>query len=168
MAATVVAGNRLARRWARIAEAPPDAASIPCKKICHCEASAHTGCGNPWYPRTAPLVLSPAGHFLPTAAENTQRTPPKPTVLESFARLECRLCGKFSAKRTKCPGLTPCFRIVFAPTAAGLAQQGWLLRLPLSGRRGRRPLHEFREHAPIGAAYIGPPMVPLAKTLSLR
>ena len=52
---------------------------------------------------------------------------------------------------------------------AGLAQQEWLLRLPLSGRRGRRPLHEFREHAPIGAdAYIGPPMAPLAKTLSLR
>ena len=114
-----MAGNRLVRRWARIAEAPPDAASTPCKKICHCEASTHTGCGNPWYPRTAPLVLSPAGHFLPTAAESTQRTPPKPMVLESFARLECRLCGKFSATRTKCPGLTPCFRIVFASTAAG-------------------------------------------------
>ena len=155
MAATVVAGNRLVRRWARIAEAPPVAEEArlfrgsapigghgsgresvgvtvgknsrsaarcrkhPLQKICHCEASAHTGCGNPWYPRTAPLVLSPAGHFLPTAAENTQRTPPKPMVLESFARLECRLCGKFSATRTKCPGLTPCFRIVFAPTAAG-------------------------------------------------
>ena len=30
-----------------------------------------------------------AGHFLPTAAENAQRTPSKPMVLKSFARLGC-------------------------------------------------------------------------------
>ena len=69
--------------------------------------------------RTAPLVLPTAGHFLPTAAESTQRTPSKPMVLESFARLGCRLCGKSSATRTKRSGLTLCFRIVSALPSAG-------------------------------------------------
>ena len=35
-------------------------------------------------PPPHPLAMPPAGHFLPPAAESTQRTPPKPMVLESF------------------------------------------------------------------------------------
>ena len=70
-------------------------------------------------PRTAPLVMPTAGYFLPTAAESTQRTPPKPIVLESFARLGCSPCGNPSATRTECPATPPCFRIVSASTAAG-------------------------------------------------
>ena len=60
-----------------------------------------------------------AGYFLPTAAESTQRTPSKLMVLNSFARLGCRLYGKSSATRTGCAGSTPCFRMASASTSAG-------------------------------------------------
>ena len=66
-----------------------------------------------------PLLLPPAGHFLPTATESTQRTPPKPMVLESFARLGCIPCGKPPTTRTERAGLPPCFRVVSAPPSAG-------------------------------------------------
>ena len=66
-----------------------------------------------------PLLLPPAGHFLPTAAESTQITPPKPMVLESFARLGCIPCGKPPTTRTERAGLPPCFRVVSAPPSAG-------------------------------------------------
>ena len=94
--------------------AVPDLHRTSCKR-CHCEAGAHTGCGNP-HP---PVIAPPAGHFLPTAAESTQRTPPKPIVLESFARLGYIPCEKPPTTRTECAGLPPCFRVVSAPPSAG-------------------------------------------------
>ena len=70
-------------------------------------------------PYTALLDMPTTGYFLPTAAESTQRTPPKPMVLESFARLGCCPYGNPSATRTECPATPPCFRIVSAPISAG-------------------------------------------------
>ena len=89
LAAATVAGNRLARRWAGASgrgqnwgRPPEGGAEI---------LSAATGTSAIPLHRT--LVLPTAGHFLPTAAESAQRTPSKPMVLKSFARLGCRPRG---------------------------------------------------------------------------
>ena len=99
-----------------------------------------------------PLLLPPAGHFLPTAAESTQRTPPKPMVLESFARLGCIPCGKPPTTRTERAGLPPCFRVVSAPPSAGRSRGPALpwrggdtsLRLPCGAMWASRPTEFYR------------------------
>ena len=80
LAATTVAGNRLAQRWAReprpyapsrthctgrtessaptsnsVGAGVPDGPPHALLAMCHCEASAHTGCGNPSPVPSAPL-----------------------------------------------------------------------------------------------------------------
>ena len=131
-----------------------------------------------------PLLLPPAGHFLPTAAENTQRTPPKPMVLESFVRLGWIPCGKPPTTRTECAGLPPCFRVVSAPPAAGRSRGPALpwrggdtpcvYRAAQCGHRALRnsidkrcvgggvpdaPLSRTPCHAPVRRdAYIAPPI----------
>ena len=73
--------------------------------------------------------MCPAAHCTPCHASdgvlsaNSGRKYPKNAVktkvLKSFARLECRLCGKPPATRTKYSSITPSFRIVSAPPSAG-------------------------------------------------
>ena len=82
--------------------------------------------------------MSPTGFFLPTAAESTQRTPSKPMVLKSFARLGYRPYGKPSTTRTGCVRLSPCLRIVSASTAADR------LRGPALARRGGEGCYVYR------------------------
>ena len=57
-----------------------------------------------------------AGHFLPTAAGSTQRTPPKPRFFGILPRLEYIPYGNPPTTRTDRSGSPPCFRIVSAPT----------------------------------------------------
>ena len=93
--------------------------------------------------------MSPTGYFLPTAAESTQRTPSKPMVLKSFARLGYRPYGKPSATRTGCVRLSPCLRIVSASTAAGR------LRGPALARRGEEGCYVYRA---AGCGHTPPPI----------
>ena len=106
LAATTVAGNRLARRWA--AAAPYEVLSIngaqgsasrttrpalyrtPCKKRCHCEASAHTGCGEraercQWQEkrgeRVAAVKISSVRHKAAQKFWAPQQGHPRPPVL---------------------------------------------------------------------------------------
>ena len=58
--------------------------------------------GNPFL-----LYLPPAGYFLPTAAKSTQKTPPKPMVLESFT-LQERVSYRIKT----------CMRLMHIPAAA--------------------------------------------------
>ena len=118
-------------------------------KTCHCETSAHTGRGNP-YPSASHLLPCASGGVLSTnSGRKYPKNAAKTKVLESFARLGCRPYGKSSATRTKCPGLTPCFRIVSASTAAGRSRGPALvwwgregrLRLPLGAMWASRPTH---------------------------
>ena len=93
--------------------------------------------------------MSPAGYFLPTAAESTQRTPSKPMVLKSFARLGYRPYGKPSATRTGCVRLSPCLRIVSASTPAGR------LRGPARAWRGGEGCYVYRA---AGCGHTPPPI----------
>ena len=113
------------------------------QKPCHCEASAHTGCGNPRFPTT---VLPPAAPFLSAAKEREERTPPKPMVKESFPRLKRRLYRPpFALRIGLCKiyavlSYSLCVPIRDALCAcAGLAKQGKPLRLLRGGVRARRP-----------------------------
>ena len=213
MAATVVAGNRLARRWARIAEAPPVAeearlfrGSAPIgghgsgresvgatvgknsRSAARCRKhplqknmSLRSQCAHWLWQSVVPAHCTPCFVSGGALSANSGRKYPKNAAKTHGFGILCAagvpLMWKIFCHANQMPGfnavlshrLCACSRWPLTRARAGLAQQGWLLRLPPSGRRGRRPLHEFREHAPIGAdAYIGPPMASPAKTLSLR
>ncbi len=140
--------------------AVPGLAPHPCKR-CHCEPVTDvTGVAirNPLC--TAPLVLPPAGYFLPSAAESTQRTPPKPRFWNPSAP-EMRPVWKTSCHANQTLNFNavlsyrPCvyIRWPLTRTRAAPVEQGCPQRLPRRRRTRRASCH-----APVGAdAYIGPP-----------
>ena len=116
------------------------------------KVSLRSQCAHWLWQSASPCYCLPAGHFLPTAAESTQRTPPKPMVLESFARLGCIPFGKPPTTRTERAGLPPCFRVVSAPPSAGRSRGPALpwrggdtpLRLPCGAMWASRPTEFYR------------------------
>ena len=85
------------------------------QKPCHCEASAHTGCGNPHFPTT---VLPPAAPFLSAAKEREERTPPKPRFWNPFRGQETARSGTLQPRELSTAKFAPCFRIVSASPSA--------------------------------------------------
>ena len=178
LAAAIVAGNRLARRWA--GEPRPytlqenttrraDRVVRPYRKssfprrfaprndrvflLMSLRASDRCHwCGNPFL-RPHPSFLPTAGHFLPTAAESTQRTPSKPMVLKSFPRRKLRPMWKPSRPAYQPLNLKPCFRIVSASPSAGRSREPALpwrgkdtLCVYRPARRGHRALRKLRTY----------------------
>ena len=81
--------------------------------------SAHTGFAIRNTPASHPLFCRTAGHFLPSAAESNQRTPPKPMVLESFRAWNASRVDTHLPRVPTARSAMPCFRIVSALPSAG-------------------------------------------------
>ncbi len=101
---------------------------------------------------TAPLVpaMPTAWYFLPPAAESTQRTPPKPMVLDSLHGRGTSCAETLLPRESNGRNPAPCFRIVPASISvqkrlrAGTDLPELQSTLhPLPFRRGRRPNAPF-------------------------
>ena len=110
--------------------------------------------------------MPPAGHFLSPATESTQRTPPKPMVLDSLRGRGAVNIGTFCPRELNGANPVPCFRTVPAPVhrdalracaARPSRENPWVYRLVRCGHRALRNSIAIRC---VGAGVLPRPPLP--------